>query len=175
MIHATSRAEALACGDKTYWTGKPCKHGHVAYRLTSNSACSECASEYNAKRGPNTEWQRDYYQRNREQRIADSKAHRENNPEVYKAWYERNKDRLKDVRRKNRGLPEPTRPEPDRCECCGGEPNGQGALHLDHDHVLGNFRGWLCSNCNTGIGKLGDNIEGLRKAIAYLEAGSNRG
>tara|TARA_R100000742_G_C4257386_1_gene75248 strand:+ start:391 stop:546 length:156 start_codon:yes stop_codon:yes gene_type:complete len=31
------------------------------------------------------------------------------------------------------------------------------------------YRGWLCSNCNTGIGKLGDNIEGVQKAVDYLE------
>lgn len=42
-------------------------------------------------------------------------------------------------------------------------------LHGDHDPLTGRFRGWLCFHCNTGIGKLGDNIEGLREAIAYLE------
>jgi hypothetical protein len=42
-------------------------------------------------------------------------------------------------------------------------------LHLDHCHVTGSFRGWLCGKCNTGLGMLGDNIAGLKAAIAYLE------
>lgn len=58
----------------------------------------------------------------------------------------------------------PTRPKPKQCECCGKEKE----LHLDHDHESGKFRGWLCTNCNTALGKLGDNIEGLLRAIHYL-------
>lgn len=60
------------------------------------------------------------------------------------------------------------RPRPERCECCGGLP-GTRALHWDHCHVTGKFRGWLCHMCNVGIGCLQDNIEGLRWALAYLE------
>lgn len=59
------------------------------------------------------------------------------------------------------------RPKPldGRCENCRCERD----LHGDHDPATGQFRGWLCFHCNTGIGKLGDNVEGLREAIAYLE------
>jgi hypothetical protein len=28
----------------------------------------------------------------------------------------------------------------------------------------------LCSECNTGIGKLGDNILGLERALSYLRS-----
>jgi len=44
---------------------------------------------------------------------------------------------------------------------------------IDHDHDTGEFRGWLCSNCNTGLGAMGDNKEGLKKAMRYLEGDSN--
>jgi len=54
----------------------------------------------------------------------------------------------------------------DFCDCCGKKTD---KLRLDHDHITEQFRGWLCDNCNTGIGRLGDNIEGVKKAIAYLE------
>jgi hypothetical protein len=60
---------------------------------------------------------------------------------------------------------------PDRCEICGAseaDERGHG-LHLDHDHDTKRLRGVLCSNCNQGIGRLLDNPELLRKAIAYLE------
>ena len=34
--------EAKAQGLKHYFTGKPCKHGHVDLRLVSNESCEEC-------------------------------------------------------------------------------------------------------------------------------------
>ena len=40
---------------------------------------------------------------------------------------------------------------------------------IDHDHDTGEFRGWLCNNCNTGLGAMGDTIEGLERAIKYLK------
>lgn len=40
---------------------------------------------------------------------------------------------------------------------------------IDHDHVTGKVRGVLCNTCNAGLGKLGDTVEGLKKAILYLE------
>lgn len=48
-----------------------------------------------------------------------------------------------------------TRSTPIRCEVCGAPPskvrNGV-ALHCDHDHSNGKFRGWLCSACNHLLG-----------------------
>jgi hypothetical protein len=41
-------------------------------------------------------------------------------------------------------------------------------LHLDHCHQNGHMRGLLCQNCNLGIGRLGDNIEGLERALKYM-------
>lgn len=38
----TTRKEAKLAGDKKYFTGNPCKHGHVSPRLVSNAACCEC-------------------------------------------------------------------------------------------------------------------------------------
>jgi hypothetical protein len=57
---------------------------------------------------------------------------------------------------------------------CGSpaKPNGikaESRLHQDHDHVTGQTRDLLCSNCNKGLGCLGDDPERLRAAAAYIE------
>ena len=52
-----------------------------------------------------------------------------------------------------------------KCGCCGRIDK----LFLDHDHSTKEFRGWICRNCNSGIGLLGDCPEGLRQALVYLE------
>ena|SRR5271155_1871330 len=57
------------------------------------------------------------------------------------------------------------RPRPDICEVCGGV----GRICFDHDHATGNFRGWICSPCNTVLGLSEDNPERLLKLALYLE------
>jgi hypothetical protein len=44
---------------------------------------------------------------------------------------------------------------------------------FDHDPETHKFRGWICQNCNTAIGKLGDNLAGLMAAIRYLQLATN--
>jgi len=41
-------------------------------------------------------------------------------------------------------------------------------LAVDHCHSTGNVRGLLCSQCNTAIGLLKDDVSILQKAIVYL-------
>ena len=58
-----------------------------------------------------------------------------------------------------------TKPANGLCQCCNRYSD---RLHLDHCHTTDNFRGWLCESCNTGIGKLGDTIDGVLQALKYL-------
>jgi hypothetical protein len=51
-----------------------------------------------------------------------------------------------------------------RCGICDRERE----LHVDHCHDTGRVRGLLCGPCNRSIGVLGDNVEGLRRALRYL-------
>jgi len=51
------------------------------------------------------------------------------------------------------------------CMCCGETK----PLVLDHCYETNTFRGYICSDCNTAIGKLGDNYEGVKQALIYLE------
>lgn len=142
----TSRTEARAQGLNTYTSGKPCRHGHVAPRRVRSTECIEC------------------------ERIRGRLGARGEKARArLKAWAKAHPDLVRATNRRTRGLPEPTRPEPATCECCGRPPMAGKALALDHDHETGAFRGWLCFFCNSGIGKLGDTVAGLRRALAYLE------
>lgn len=68
--------------------------------------------------------------------------------------------------RKNQVAPE----EGTACECCGDSTK---KLNWDHDHETKEHRGWICWNCNVGIGNLGDNLEGVTKAVEYLKGADN--
>jgi hypothetical protein len=52
------------------------------------------------------------------------------------------------------------------CAICGetGKP-----LNVDHCHTTGVVRGLLCTKCNTALGKFGDDVKLLQKAIEYLK------
>lgn len=50
------------------------------------------------------------------------------------------------------------------CAICG-----DGADTVDHCHVTGLIRGYLCTDCNLSLGKMRDDPERLRRAADYLE------
>lgn len=63
-----SRQDALAQGLARYFTGKPCKHGHVAERHTNNRLCLACAraqqtAYYERHIEERRAWQRNYLKR----------------------------------------------------------------------------------------------------------------
>lgn len=55
----------------------------------------------------------------------------------------------------------------ENCDCCGQKHHK--SLVIDHDHNTLKFRGWICEDCNLGIGKLGDDIAGIEKALSYMK------
>lgn len=56
MSEIISRKEARAVGLKRYFTGKACKHGHVAERKVSSRECFECRRVDNARRYADPEY-----------------------------------------------------------------------------------------------------------------------
>ena len=53
-----------------------------------------------------------------------------------------------------------------RCAVC--QELSTRTLCVDHDHISGKVRGLLCHDCNTGIGKLKEDVKILSRAIQYL-------
>ena len=137
---------------------------------------------YRKNREKILEQRKQYYQENRGEILAKNATWREENREQHNAackkWRDENPGRWKRIDRK-RYLKREYGITPERYDelfaCQGGKGAICGAqsprkkLAVDHCHETGKVRGLLCGSCNTGLGKLGDNIEGLRKALQYLE------
>ena len=57
------------------------------------------------------------------------------------------------------------------CPCCHRLPipgsNGKIRWNFDHDRRTGTARGWICRQCNIGLGSLGDNWQGMFAALIW--------
>lgn len=147
-------AKAREQGLEYYYTGKPCKYGHVCQRSTKYKYCLKC-NEINPK------------------------AWRAQNPGYQKDWKTKNPDKRKLTSRKNKikqfGLSYEEfiiiyNQQEGCCACCGIEENQQARkLSVDHCHETNEVRGLLCTRCNIGLGYFKDNCDLLYKAIAYLK------
>ncbi len=119
----------------------------------------------------------------REKHRADCRVYYQANREKF-AEYERRKRAQPKARdaeliraRRRHGITEATAERRNgMCAVAGCEYVGP--LVLDHWHDgprKGEWRGWICSNCNTGIGLLQDSARKLRAAAEYLELAAGVG
>lgn len=106
--------------------------------------------------------ERRYWETNRADILARKRKRYAENPQKE---CDRVREKMREHKRK--GLPQPTRICPSLCECCGNIP-GKNSLHLDHCHLTGLFRGWLCGKCNMALGLLGDNAAGVANLARYV-------
>ena len=63
----------------------------------------------------------------------------------------------------------PPRPANGNCQYCDRHV-GVKRLHLDHSHVTGRFRAWICNTCNLGIGLFGDSWGKMQLVAVRLRA-----
>jgi len=146
MPEIITRDAARARGLKRFFTGVPCKRGHVAERYvvgTGGAMCIECGRS------------------GRQPRI------------ISEGQYAAARDRTR-VRHAARDgyAPPPSerdclpRPADGRCDCCLVLVIGP--FHMDHDHITGAFRGWTCDGCNVGRG-MADDPDKLRTRADFLD------
>lgn len=103
MEQVISRSEAKQKGSLYYFTGKPCKYGHVSTRLVSTGNCRDCMAEksyqrkawYEENKERVSELCRKYREENAKSVFEAKKSYRERNFEKVslqkKRWYETNK------------------------------------------------------------------------------------
>lgn len=95
-IPRISRAEARDRGLKRYFTGEPCKYGHVSERTTSNTKCMACDRVTYAQRSQVRRPQmRAYQEANREACRRSAKAWKDAHPESGGRYASNRRARLK--------------------------------------------------------------------------------
>jgi hypothetical protein len=148
--------EAVSVGAKRYSNGKPCSRGHLSERLVSTRSCIEC--ELLRKK----EW---------------ASTNRAKISKQVKSWRKRNPGRKSASDRKFRTGFSPElfaallEIQGNACAIC---LKPFGILHsarpnADHCHSTNKPRGALCTRCNTVLGKMCDDVQSIKRMVAYLE------
>jgi hypothetical protein len=123
-------------------------------------------------------WSARYYAANRETILAKGRAtyHANRDKEIQRsrAYHKANPDKARTrSRRRYYGL-DPAiyeqflKSQNGLCAICQNPPRPGKILDVDHDHESGMVRGLLCHGCNWSLGVLGDNLEGIWRAVDYL-------
>lgn len=122
MPEVISRDSAKAQGLPRFFTGKACKHGHLAQRYVSGRVCCECQKVNSRKfatrhperversrsiqRAKSPSYFKDYYRLNAERRKGETKgwyeANKDRHVEVCRAWIELNRDKRRSIGRISR-------------------------------------------------------------------------
>ena len=111
------------------------------------------------------EYNKRYYQKNREQILKYKKEYSKLNSDKIKSTNLKTKygitlEEYNELFSLQRG----------KCAICNIHQSDLGRpLFIDHCHLTGKIRGLLCQHCNCLLGYSGDNVEVLKNSIKYLE------
>lgn len=136
---STARQKAVENNEITYFTGKPCKRGHLSVRFTLTSNCKQCQQEYAKEH--------------------QTRLHLKKNFNLTETEYEL-------ILEKQHGVCAICKEEETIID---GQSKKKKPLSVDHCHTTGKIRGLLCTLCNTGIGHFKNEPYLLRAAALYCE------
>lgn len=109
IVNTITRKQAIDQGLPRYFTGKPCKHGHVVERYVLNWTCVTChglkCAEYQPKwRAANPHKAVEYGEKYAEKHKARNKEWRKKNrdrcAETQRAWNAKNREKRNDLSKK---------------------------------------------------------------------------
>jgi len=191
--------QAFDKGLTRYFTGKPCKNGHVVERMISNGSCVDCLNEKSVERRKRNK--QDIYEatkvwrlKNPGARTEEARKYREKHPDKVKAnadaYRARNPDKVRQSARESKRRMRAINPEQEKRRQSeyyarqelkktqeAGRPRADkcelcledGLTVFDHCHDKGHFRGWICDRCNRVLGCVKDDLNLLQKMKDYLE------
>lgn len=148
-----TKKEAVASGLSFYFTGKPCKYGHVDDRYVKSGNCRSCMTAFFAKQrredpGRYADTKAAYYERNRTETLEYFrqyyKDHREEALDYMRQWYRANSAKakadasMKRARKKQRTAPWADMTDIERIytEAERAEKKAGVKLHVDHYYPL---------------------------------------
>ena len=167
-------------------------HKDKSTRTGFRSSCKECEQKYrNSRKDQIKEYRethkeeikkqrREFYKNNKDKCLEKARVYRSNNKESVlkrrKEYYQENKEQIEigrikykydiDIDTYNSLL----QLQNNKCAICGNElKTGKGGKAIDHCHGSKKVRGILCTQCNTAMGLLKENINTLQSMITYLE------
>jgi len=114
-----------------------------------SSQCKDCRNKYNRE-----VWYKNNKERQKEQT---AKWKKKNKSRVIAVRHNLNEEEVKKALNNFNGF----------CQICGRETDGKEVL--DHCHETKKVRGVICFNCNTLLGRLGDNLESVKDILNRFE------
>lgn len=192
-----TRSEARKLNSPHYFTGKPCKHGHISFRYTLKGVCGECSRLYSIKsfkEDPDRikENKKRYSIANRDKERARCKKWRELNVEKYKEsqkkWESRNAEKRRLMASHRRAMiakaggtysieqiQEMLNSQGYTCADANCNKSLTNGYHIDHiiplckggSNYISNIQ-CLCQKCNTSKGsKMPNEWEEYKKKVMY--------
>jgi hypothetical protein len=167
-----TRQKAIARGFKRYFTGVPCKHGHVCERTVSASHCYECERERQQRMPGRQEYKAAHYEANKDVRLTRQAAYAQTprgkavaRGNVLKSTFAITVAFYDFLHALQGGVCMHCK----KSESRRGKDGSVNTLCVEHSHDAPyEVRGLACFNCNTSMGKLGDTPEHLRAAARAL-------
>jgi nitrate/TMAO reductase-like tetraheme cytochrome c subunit len=163
MTTKITKQEAKHLGMIRFFTGEPCKHGHISERRVSSGECIECNLISARKHKATEQW-------------AVRRAARINSKKETGEWqlYCRDKHLRLKYGLSQAAVEAMARQQSNRCAVCEEAitPEYTGSTdttaHVDHNHRTGKVRGLLCHHCNKAIGHFKESTKIMQNAISYL-------
>jgi 5-methylcytosine-specific restriction endonuclease McrA len=156
------RKAAKAAGLKTYFTGKPCKRGHIGPRYVSRGNCVQCDNRRNRESYRNNLEARKIrgkkrYDNNKEILLTRAKIYKHNNPDKGRAIKHARRARKLQVggRHTAEDIAHLLKTQNGLCVCC--KKDIRDGYHIDHiipisDVMRSSNNSWnlqlLCGPCN---------------------------
>lgn len=163
IVHIIQKPEARRLGLSRYFTGKPCKYGHLALRY-SGGPCSACVSVRTEKWHKNNpekvkKAKRDYLEKNREKHYASTARWQKNNipklRQATKEWFARNPERRRIYVNKRRAM----------------QAGAAGSFSVVDIFIILLSQGGLCNACKKDVLEDGYHIDHI---VSLARGGSNR-
>jgi hypothetical protein len=92
--------EAKEKGFQYYFTGNPCKNGHISQRYVSCRGCVTCHAEFAARNEEKLKIQkRNLYLRTRDKRLEQAKTYRQENRDKILDYFQQNKEKIAETKK----------------------------------------------------------------------------